>query len=250
MEMLLITFFGISLFLGIIILLLNFDAHGHAAHGGHAKHEESPIDKWKKLDKGIDNLLARIDIDHMAAYVKAADEHLKTDDGHDYGKLEDKELAMKFVDTMMKHYETGARQVFKVKDDAKYSEVEKNMLMQAYLGITKDKLLHQVQDKGEDYTAHYHSSLAAELRKSHEKNLRPVALTHLTEHDLDAIIKHVGVEDKVHKDRMTLDHAKELLLYHKQNEGIVPPKYLKRQHYFKKAEPEHGGHDAHSVANH
>lgn len=249
METILITSFGISLVLGIVILLLNLNTHGHGgAHGAHG-HGESSIDKWKKLDKGIDNLLARIDIDHMAAYVKAADEHLKTDDGHDYGKLEDKELAGKFVDTMMKHYEAGAREVFKVKDDVKYTEIEKNMLIKAYIGKTKDTLLHQVKDAGEDYTTQYHSSLAANLRKEHEKTLRPVALTHLTDHDLTTIIDHIGIKDKVHIDRMTLEHAKELLLYHKQAGGAIPDKYLKKQHYYKKAEEEHG-HDAHDGGHH
>ncbi len=249
-ESTIINFSSIIFLLTIMFfIILQLNAHGHpahgGAHGGHG-HDEGAIPKWEKLNKSIDNLLARIDIDHMAAYVKAADKHLKVDEGHDYTKLEDKEIAAKFVDTMMEHYEAGAKAVFKVKGDAKLGEAETNMLMQAYLGKTKAVMLHEIYQHGENYTAEYHQNEAKKLKQVHEKNLRPTAAAHIKESHLDEIIKHIGVESKVDKSKMTIDDAKGLLDLYRHYQGSVPEKAYKKSIYYKKADDGHGHADAHA----
>lgn len=192
------------------------------------KKEEVPehISKFYKLQKKADQMITTMHRHHRGAYDKALDDVLTKDGQVDMELLEDTKIQDKFANVMADHYLSKAKKLFKTKEDAKFDDLEKELLLNAYAGTTKDQLRRLVKEHKKGFTfEHFYGKEVPEMAKQIKHNLKMAASSHITEESLDDILKYTGADKYLNKDILERDHGIMLLDIYKQV-GTVSPKIL------------------------
>ncbi len=190
--------------------------------------EEVPeyISKHKKLYHHATRLADTAAHTHSEAYTSAVNKHLMEDGEVNFEKLDNAEVQKQFVKTMSDLYTSRAKQHFKVAKDL--DDVEKDILMQAYVGTTSHQLKGLVNRYGKRFTHREFENLKGQLQQQIQERLYASAAGHLEEGHVPDIIKHVGLESKVNTAQITVEEARELLESF-QREGAITEAVL-RQH--------------------
>lgn len=184
------------------------------------------IAKHKKLYSHATKLSDTASQTHTEAYANAVTKHLTVDGEVDFEKLDDPKVQELFVKTMSDLYVSRAKQHFKVAKDL--DDVEKDLLMGAYVGTTQHQLKEFVNRYGKKFTHAQFDNLKGQIQRSISERLYASAGGHLEHGQVPEMIKHMGLEDKLDANKVTLEEAKELLgVFHK--EGSVSDTNL-REH--------------------
>lgn len=189
--------------------------------GKNGKKEEVPdyISKHKKLYGHARKLADTAGHTHTEAYAVAVSKHLLEGGEVDFDKLEDAKVQDQFVKTMSDMYVSKAKAHFKVSKDL--NDLEKEILMQAYSGITRQQLQQAVEKYGKKFTHQQFEGLKNRLQNAIGERLYASAGGHLKDEHVQSIIKHMGLEGKVEAAKINADEARQLLeVYHR--EGSVP----------------------------
>ena len=242
----------------IFSLLLHDTGHGHGnahyEHGHGAKHEEQVLDKYKRLHSHAKLLVDTANVTHTEAYLKAVNTHLRNDKGEvQFDKLDKESVQREFKKTMSDFYVQKAKDYFKsAKGDL--NEFEKDMMMQAYIGVTDSALEDMIYNQGKKLTPTAFEELKQRtLQRQFEQRMYGVAGGHLSNEHIEDIVAHVGIKDKVKDKMLSLQEALQLLQVHTQ-EGEVTDSNLRQivGAYKMKHKDDndahgggHGGHDAH-----
>jgi len=219
----------------------------HVEHPvAHAEHEHNdPIEKFKTSHKSAKELLAGTEIKFMAAYVAAAEKHLKSDNGYDYSKLDVSNTSVAFAGDISNYLTAHAGEVLK-SDVAHLDDVGKSLALYGVYGISSDQFTSRITSEGANYTGITHMGLSQQLQRNNSPRYIGTSTAHFTDGDKKAILKYAGLEGKV-TDGVRLEDLKEIALMFNEN-GSVPVSYLKRKGLYKGGDDH--GHDAHAHANH
>ena len=192
------------------------------------KKEEVPehISKFYKLQKKADQMLTTMHRHHREAYDKAIDDVLTKDGQVDMELLEDAKTQDKFVNVMADHYFSKAKKLFKTKEDAKFDDLEKELLLNAYTGTTKAQLQRLVKSHKKGFTfEHFYGKEVPGMTKTIRDNLTAAASSHIKEENLDDILKYTGADKYVKKELLERDHGIALLDIYKQM-GVISSKIV------------------------
>ena len=135
---------------------------------------------------------------------------------------------------MSDFYISKAKQQFKVSDDAKFDDLEKELLMNAYAGTTKGQLKQHIRKKGKDFTFdHFDQEVKPGLMKQMSQNLYAATTSHLKNEHVGDIVKYTKTDKFLDADKMQIDDAIGVLKSYEAN-GVVPEKGLKEEIFYKK----------------
>ena len=134
----------------------------------------------------------------------------------------------KFIDKLIDSYLQFA---IKESGSNPQTSFEKDVLLQKYVGITRQQLAGIVEKEGSNYTIDTHEKLRESLVKEQEKKLRPLASGHLKDEHIDDILEHTGTKQYFNKNVLELEKAASLLGLYKNNGeiGIGAMRQLKDQ---------------------
>lgn len=202
------------------------------------KKEEVPehISKFYKLQKKADQMITTMHRHHRGAYDKAIDDVLTKDGQVDMELLEDVKIQDKFANVMADHYLSKAKKLFKTKDDAKFDDLEKELLLNAYTGTTKEQLRRLVKEHKKGFTfEHFYGQEVPGMTQHIQGHLKAAAGSHITEENLDDIVKYTGANVK--RELLERDHGIVLLSLYKKYGTIsskmiedgLGKKYLKKK---------------------
>ncbi len=195
----------------------------------------SKIEKAKAKHEAVDILIDTIEHEHQAAYTTAVDRLLKNEKGQiDYAKLKEGKVQRKMAEEMTEHYLTKAKQRFGIDLNKKLDEAEQSMLLSAYAGITKEELLTIIKERKHQFTHSEFKNTVSQIKNRIDSRLRPSAYGHLDEEDKPAIIKHIGLEDMIDHEKITLQESVGLLQKYFVNKGHVPGESYEGEIYHKK----------------
>lgn len=200
------------------------------------KKEEVPdhISKYLKLTKKAKNMVSTMDRHHRGAYNAAVDAVLTKDGTVDQDLLDDKNVQVKFVDKMVDHYISKAKQQFKIQEGAKFDDLEQTLLMNAYSGTTRDQLLQEVRQHKKGFTFDYFNrEVRPEMTKQIYHHLKSAAGSHLKEEHIDDIIRYTKTEGLIDKEKIRLQEAVPLLEIYEEM-GMISPKQIKDSIFYKK----------------
>jgi len=239
----------------IFSLLLHDTGHGHGnahyEHGHGAKHEEQVLDKYKRLHSHAKLLVDTANVTHTEAYLKAVNTHLRNEKGEvEFEKLDKETIQKEFKKTMSDFYLQKAKDYFKSAKDL--NEFEKDMLMQAYIGVTDSALEDMVYNNGKKLTPTAFEELKQRtLQRQFEQRMYGVAGGHLSNEHIEDIVAHIGIKDKVKDKMLSLQEALQLLQVHTQ-EGEVTDSNLRQivGAYKMKHKGDHDDHGAHGHGGH
>ena len=159
---------------------------------------KSKLQEMRDKFDAIDDLIDTLDLNHHEAYTIAANKHLKKDNGKpgpDYMKLEDGETQEKFAQEMADFYLVKAREKFGISKSKELSETDKNMLLNAYAGFTKDELLELLRHHKKDFKLDLFSGFMRDPRTGFLAQVRakmtPSAQAHIrdTPKELEGIVE-------------------------------------------------------------
>lgn len=192
------------------------------------KKEEGPeyIAQHKKLYHHATRLIDTAAHTHSEAYLKAVEEHLMEDGQVNFEKLDDAKVQKQFIKSMSEMYTSKAKQHFKVAKDL--DDLEKDILMQAYVGVTGAQIRGIVTQYGKRLTHGQFDQLKSQLQRGVSERMYAAAGSHLEQEHIPQIVKHLGLEERVDAAKVTLEEARELLdAFHR--EGSVSDTVL-REH--------------------
>jgi hypothetical protein len=185
-----------------------------------AKKKPESVEKFHVKERAIDKIINTHEAEHSAVYVSMQNEFLRDDKGEiDYNKLDDKKLQDKVVDFMANEYVERAQKYLGASKPE--NEIEEGIVLQRYFGITREQLRAKIKKIGKDYTLAEHEAMRKEHIKNITQELRPLAHEHITEDDLEDIVKYIGAEDMIDVDRLRPrpDNAGALLRLHRAGKG-------------------------------
>lgn len=178
------------------------------------KHIKEFYDKDTKVKK----LVATTEAVHNEAYIKALDA-IRDERGQvDYDKLDDVKVQDKFLDKMVDHYQSNAVKRLGLKEAPK-DEIDREVLLKQYIGITRGELKRLLRTSKSNYTQRNHEKIRDQLIKKQTGELEPLRHSHFEEEHLGDIVKYTGVEEHVDADKITAQHAADLLDKLKENRG-------------------------------
>jgi len=197
------------------------------------------IEKFYKLDRKIDILRDTTELEHINAYHKAADKHLKDDKGNlIMERLRDKDTRKKFTDTMVKHYLTKAKEVLGVKGDHKFGSEEEEhfyneMLFNQYVGTSSDQFRRIIDAHKDNYKITEHTQNARHLSQRVTEQLRPLATEHIKpeEGHIDDIVRYIGADDLINPKAMEKEDAIKLLRKYDKGRGAITYADVEGEHY-------------------
>lgn len=194
--------------------------------------EESPIDKYKRLKKHAKIILDTQSFFHREAYNTAEKEHLLNKEGNiDYERLKDNiELQEKFANTISNVYLEGAKKQLAI--GKKLSELEENMLLNAYFGINKQTITEFVKKHQHELNFDRFFEIMSGLKEEFAKQLYSTAAAHISRKHLDEVVKYTGADKYIKYENLSDVELKELLANYETYNSIQP--YLKE---IKKSKP-------------
>ena len=186
-------------------------------HGDHGNSHEA-IEKWEKLRKHAQNIIDTTELHHREAYGAAVKEHLIGEDGQvDSERLEDEDLQKKFSETMADFYFEKAKDYFKVQGDL--NELEKDTLLNAYSGFTKEGIRDLIYKNGKDFNYLTFFQNTNQLMQRLKGRLISAAASHLEDKHIEDIVKHVDAEDVVKTDALKKEESIQLLELYRDGAG-------------------------------
>lgn len=194
--------------------------------------DEKEFKAIAELLKKKDILLDTTELVHSEAYDKAVRALLTDDDGKvDYGKLKDIDTQSKFTDELKSHYLEAARDALGVSDEK--GELEDELLLKAYIGVTSDYFRDQISKKRHKYTKGEHSGVVAKLIEEQDQELKPIAFRKIKEKHIPDVVREMKAEGYIDADKIRLQEAIELLdLYYRT--GTISEKMVEGTVYHRK----------------
>ncbi len=195
-----------------------------------AKKEEEDktpyITKHKKLYQSATKLLDTISHAHTEAYVTAVNKHLLDENGQViYDKLLDNTIQQQFTKTMSDFYLGKAQKHFKIEKNL--DDLSKDLLMQAYAGVTSSTLKDLVTRYNKRLTHQQFEQVKGQIQQRISQQLYGAAGSHLETSNIPDIVKHVGLEAKVNSDKLDIEEARQLLqVFHE--EGSITDNTLRQ----------------------
>ena len=181
------------------------------------------ISKHKKLYQHAKKLADTAGHTHTEAYTAAVNKHLMDGKEVDFERLDDSKIQEQFVKTMSDMYISKAKDHFSISKDL--DDLEKEILMQAYSGVTRQQLQQAVGKYGKRFTHQQFDGLKSRIQNAIGERLYASAGGHLKDEHVKGIIKHLGLEDKVESSKIDAEEARQLLeVFHR--EGSVPDSAL------------------------
>lgn len=197
--------------------------HGKEHEKGHGDSHEA-IDKWEKLRSHAQRILDTTELHHREAYGHAAKEHLTDEEGQlDFERLEDEDLQKKFSESMADFYSEKAKKYFKVQGDL--SKLEKDTLLSAYSGFTRETLRDFVGRYGKDFNYTLFSQQTGQIMRGLRQRLLAAAASDIEDKHIEDIVQHVGAEDVVKSDAIKKEEG--VVLLEQYREGVGPKGYAK-----------------------
>ncbi|MBS3142958.1 hypothetical protein J4464_06235 [Candidatus Woesearchaeota archaeon] len=211
------------------------------------KKEDPPehIREYLRKSKKVEGLIERTKHSARKAYQNAIDKHLLTEEGiPDYERLEDEKVNDAVAKELADYHVAEAKKAFKSGISGK-DELENDMLLQAYAGVTYTGLKRLVRDYGKHLTFDRYNKI---LNEEHiNKNLIPVlanaTAAHFKDEHIDDIIRYTRVGEFVDPKRVQLGDALKILGKYR-DEGVISPldhekaPYAIKEFYKKRKEKE------------
>lgn len=192
------------------------------------------IKKHKKLYKKANKMIATTSRHHRLAYDEAVGKHLMDDGGYvDMDKLDDSGIQDKFIKSLTDSYIGAAKKTLKSGISGK-DQIENDMLMKAYMGVTEKQIHDLIKSSGKNYSfeGHYET-----MNKALKENITPTlfnaAAAHLKDSDIEGIIKYTKSGDFIDSKKIRVGEAVGLLSEYHEDSQINKKKY-KNEVYFKK----------------
>jgi len=165
--------------------------------------------------KKVENLVENTRIVHSDAYRKGLEVIKDEETGEfDHKKLKDVKVQDAFLDKMIDHYLSCAKQrlgLTGLPDD----EFDKDIILQKYIGMTKGQLRQRLRTMKSRYTIQLHEKIRDELVGQQEQELSSLRHDHLEEGHIGDILKYVGLDDLVDKENVSTHNMPSLLdMYH------------------------------------
>ena len=149
------------------------------------------ISKHKKLYHHAKKLADTAGHTHSEAYAAAVNKHLLEGGEVDFEKLDDGKVQDQFVKTMSDMYISKAKAHFMISKDL--NDLEKEILMQAYSGITRQQLQQAVEKYGKKFTHQQFEGIKNRLQNAIGERLYASAGGHLKDEHVQSIIKYMGL---------------------------------------------------------
>jgi iron-sulfur cluster repair protein YtfE (RIC family) len=197
--------------------------------------KKSPLQAFKDKYGAVVKLTDTIELHHAKAYNAAAEKHLMKEGQIDYKMLKDSKVRQQMADTMADTYLKQAQGYFKTDKNAKLSEIDKEMLLSAYHGITKGELRKLIEDSEDDFTLQQFHGAAGKLKQRIREKLVPSAYSHVTDSDKPGIIKAMGLEGKLDPDAIRIDELGAHMEDYHLGDGVIAPKSYNRTPAYKVA---------------
>ena len=192
------------------------------------------ISKFQKLSKKAKQMINTTSKHHRNAYDAAVEAVLMKDGYVDQDRLKDMKVREEFADKMADFYVGKARQQFKVGKDAKFDELETELLMNAYAGTTRGQLKQYVKKAGKKFTFdHFNTEQRPALMEGLEKNLNSATVSHFDQKHVGDIVKYTGAGKFLDAGKMNLQDAFGVLDQY-ENNGTVLEKMFEEKHFYKK----------------
>jgi hypothetical protein len=175
--------------------------------------ETENIKTYKKLKKHTEKAIDTLSLHHDKGFIESAEKHLKDENGQiDYSLLEHTDIQTEFIKDLTKFYLKESSNYFNKINPKELNEGQKELLMNAYAGVTESQLKKIVADYGEDLTLDKYQALKTEFMKTTKQHLIKSSSKHLTKDDLESIIKYIpNIEKVVETDKMTIEDASNFL---------------------------------------
>lgn len=188
----------------------------------------------------VNRLADTVEIHHQKAYTEAALKHLKDKEGNlDYKMLKDSKVRSAMADQMADYYTEQARKYFKLDEKAsKLSDMQQEMLINAYAGITRGQLKSTIHKAEDDFTLQHFGEIVGRIKQRIGEQLGPAAYAHIEdrpEHK-KAILKELGLEGKIDAELLRMEELQQLMELHKKNEGVLSPKSYQKLPAYKAAQ--------------
>ena len=184
------------------------------------------ISKHKKLYGHATKLLDTASHTHNLAYSAAVEKHLRDGETIDFERLDNSKVQEQFSKTMSDFYVGKAKQHFKMAKDL--DELDKELLLQAYVGTTSHELKAQVARYGKRFTHEQFERVKGELQENLGQRLYGAAGGHLEEEHVKEIVKHMGLEGRVDVTKINLNEARALLGAFHREEGTISDTILRQ----------------------
>lgn len=197
-------------------------AHGHGSRGnGHGHEENMPetVKKFFEKEKYIDQIIETTSLEHSNVFIEAANKFLRDESGKvDYSKLNEKEVREQVAEFMADLYLKKARALGAPETE---SEIEKDIILNRYFGVTKDLLKQSLHRSKSRYTLRVHEEIRDKHLDELRKELRPLAGSHIEEEHLEDIIAYVGGEEMLDPELLKSNpaHAGDILRLYRQGKG-------------------------------
>ena len=219
-----------------------------AEHKAEQKEKKTLLQEFKAKYETVRKLADTIEIHHFQAYTDAATSFLKDKEGNiDYKKLKDSDVRTSMADKMADFYISKAKQYFKVDESAsKLSDMQKEMLMHAYAGITRGTLQSEIHKAEDEFTLENFKGRVTEIKRRVASTLIPSSYSHISEsakHKKE-IIKDIGLEGKLDPELVQVEELFPLMEAHN-SAGVVSPRLYEKLPAYKaslaslKSLPEH-----------
>ncbi|MBI4150236.1 hypothetical protein HY488_02410 [Candidatus Woesearchaeota archaeon] len=221
--------------------------------GEHGKgKKEDPVKKFVELDEKVDKIVNKLHEEHSRAFLKASEKVLHDKEGNpDYDLLKKDEHRDKFVDEMVDHYLSSAKQVLGIKEKegpSKKDLLKSDMLIHAVYNTASAQLkqaIHRTHEQGSSYTLQQHEGIRNQLMKAVNERLRDSAAGHLKKEHRKDLVKYAHGEEFIDHEKMSLDEAIDIARGYRIAGAISPKQYEARLFYKKKEEQGSGEHRSH-----
>ncbi len=204
------------------------NAHAPVASGNHGKEKQTLLGEFRTKYDAVKRLADTIELHHFKAYTDAATGLLSDKEGNiDYQKLKDANIRSSMADKMADFYVSKAKEYFKVDDKAsKLSDMQKEMLLSTYAGITRGQLKSAIHNAEDEFTLETFKGLVSKIKQNVHNQLRPSAFAHISgskEHK-KSVLKEMGLEGKIDAELVELEDVNRLMETYHVNGGVLPPK--------------------------
>ncbi len=173
--------------------------------------------------KQVGNMM---EMNHALAYNAAIIKNIGTKNGrlnYDLLKNDDKQIAV--ADDIAKHHIQAAQDFFKSKL-AKGSEMEKQLLMNAYAGTTQGELRQLFNRYKDKLDLNTYNNVKTDLINPIRQKMATVAMAHLKRDHINDIVNYTKSGDIVNKDALGINEGATLLTMYKRDGGISADKLL------------------------
>mgnify|MGYP001617040023 CR=1 FL=1 len=179
----------------------------------------------------VQRLADTVELHHQKAYTEAALKHLKDKEGNlDYKLLKDSKVRSAMADQMADYYVEQAKEYFRVDEKAsKLSDMQKEMLINAYAGITRGQLKSEIHRAEEEFTLQHFGRRVDEIKRRISEQLVPATYAHIqdTPEHKKAILKELDLEGKLDAELVRVEDLIPLMAQH-HRDGAVPQRLYEK----------------------